>query len=43
MKNDTFNESELNDIEGTDEIVEKIERKKPYQKYIDAELGLRNH
>jgi carbazole 1,9a-dioxygenase terminal dioxygenase component len=43
MKNETFNESELNDIEGTDEIVEKIERKKPYQKYIDAELGLRNH
>ena len=43
MTNDVFNEAELNNVDGTEEIVEKIERKKPYQKYIDAELGLRNH
>lgn len=33
-------------IEGesdTEQIVEKVERRKPYQPYLDAELGLRNH
>ncbi len=27
----------------TEKIVEKIESRKPYQAYLDAELGLRNH
>ena len=29
--------------EDTEQIVEQIERRKPYQAYLDAELGLRNH
>ncbi len=27
----------------TEQIVEKVERRKPYQAYLEAELGLRNH
>ena len=34
---------ELLQIEEVGEAVEKIEHTKPYKRYLDASLGLRNH
>ena len=43
MPRQKFSNEDLADEKNTEEIVEKIERRKPYQPYLEASLGLRNH
>ena len=40
---ESVNEAELLKIEDSGEAVEQVERVKPYFRYLEAELGLRNH
>ena len=43
MVDQDVREQQLWAIDDTEEAVDEVERRKPYQKYLDAELGLRNH
>ncbi|NNL84866.1 MAG: Rieske 2Fe-2S domain-containing protein [Myxococcales bacterium] len=33
----------LEGVQDTDELVDRVERRKPYEPYLEAKLGLRNH
>lgn len=43
MVKEKSRDEELLQIQDTEQAVEEVERVKPYQKYLEAELGLRNH
>ncbi|NIN34371.1 MAG: Rieske 2Fe-2S domain-containing protein, partial [Candidatus Aminicenantes bacterium] len=43
MDNETFNEETLGDEQDTDKLVDEVEKRKPYEPYIEAHLGIRNH
>ena len=43
MTEESTNNMHVDEKENTELIVDKIQRQKPYQAYLDAPLGLRNH